>query len=413
MTLSEALLEDVKRMRVGLLLRRASRAVGRAVWPVIAVLTYPLVVLLRPLLLIRVSPIPAKRLGHFAARPGFYLAERQLGMHPEGSLDIFFLRPSKPVNQPLFEVFKRSLRFWQPAQHFYKIYKKMPGGAVHLGHPIGQKHGDLDADGVLARTEPGVSLTDEEMERGWRILEEQGIPRGSQLICFHARSERYVRHIYRDRDRETVNSYKNSDIEDFLPALELMAEKGYYAFRMSAVPEQPLPPRHPNIRDYANEFRSEFMDLFLLANCRFMIANGSGPDAICELFRRPVVFVSYAVLAGVHSWMPNVTIFKRYWIKDEQRVMTFPEAFEKDCHYILDTAVYAERGIELIPNTPEEIVAAVTEMEARIEGSWVESEANEKRQARFREIIAQHWLHGHPCNHIGAAFLEENAYLLE
>ena len=63
--------------------------------------------------------------------------------------------------------------------------------------------------------------------------------------------------------------------------------------------------------------------------------------------------------------------------------MTYQEIYNSGAHLFLESRQFEENGIELIENTPEEIAAAVLEMEARLNGRWETTEEDEELQKRF------------------------------
>lgn len=414
-----ATVEDIRRNGLSAVRRKA----GALVWRTLGLVLYPAIVALRRLVHVRFMVLPSDYLGPLCLRPAYYLAERELGLHPPRSFDIFHLWPPTPCNTALVRVLRRKLRIWQGSHYVYQLYHRLPGGRRHIMHPMtrikGQPGGFIDHDsmGVLQRTAAHVSLLPGEQAAGWRVLAGQDVPKGAEFVCFHARSSGYYRTQFQKTDADLLErrqAFRNTEVESYLPALEtLVARRGCHAFRMSAVRERPLPATDPRIVDYVNDFRSPEMDVFLMANCRFHISCGAGPDSIAELFRRPVVFVNYPLLAAVHSWLPHVIILKRYWLEDEQRCMTFREIMETDAGFILDTAEYERRGIRLLDNTAEEIKEAVLEMDARLDGSWEETPEDEEHQARFWDILRDHPLQRHRCGFIAAAFLRRYRELLD
>jgi hypothetical protein len=71
-------------------------------------------------------------------------------------------------------------------------------------------------------------------------------------------------------------------------------------------------------------------------------------------------------------------------------------------------------GVRLVKNTVEEIKAACDEMNARIDGTWVETKEDIELQRRYQELIVKHsnkpeWNGG---GRIGAQFLRDNQDLL-
>lgn len=181
---------------------------------------------------------------------------------------------------------------------------------------------------------------------------------------------------------------------------------------MGAAVEQPLQSANPLIIDYANRFRSDQLDVYLVSRCDFMVSSGSGLDALTDLFRRPVVFVNHVTLEAVHCWLPNITILKRYRNRSTGSIMTFSEIVAADAGRIFDAREYENRGIELIDNSPAEIRDATYEMMARLNGSWQDAPGDVERQNRFWEILAGSPLQGPRHGRIGAHFLRDHSYLL-
>ena len=72
-------------------------------------------------------------------------------------------------------------------------------------------------------------------------------------------------------------------------------------------------------------------------------------------------------------------------------------------------------GIEVIKNTPEEILDAVIEMEGRLNGTWQTTEEDNELQRRFWSSFKSSKHHnsdGKLRGRIGANFLRENKMLL-
>ena len=69
------------------------------------------------------------------------------------------------------------------------------------------------------------------------------------------------------------------------------------------------------IIDYANSsMRSDFLDIYLLANCKFCISTDYGLDEICVIFKKPVAYVGVAPIGTLTSSDPNsLIIFKQHY----------------------------------------------------------------------------------------------------
>ena len=70
-------------------------------------------------------------------------------------------------------------------------------------------------------------------------------------------------------------------------------------------------------------------------------------------------------------------------------------------------------GIEVIENTPEEILAVAVEMDERLKGIWRTTEEDEELQRRFWSLSKPSELNRVFVARIGAEFLRQNRELLE
>lgn len=74
---------------------------------------------------------------------------------------------------------------------------------------------------------------------------------------------------------------------------------------------------------------------------------------------------------------------------------------------------YAEAGLEVVANTPEEILDFAREMNERLNGTFEETEEDEELQSRFLNMFPPHLdSYGTPVR-IGTVFLRKNKELLE
>ena len=77
-----------------------------------------------------------------------------------------------------------------------------------------------------------------------------------------------------------------------------------------------------------------------------------------------------------------------------------------------DTQNYIDNGIELIENTPEEILEVTKEMNERLNGTWISNPIDEELQQMYRNLFVKgnHIYNFTP--RIGADFLRKNQNLL-
>ena len=392
---------------VAVLLRKL-RTLADTILAVPAVL---LMRLMRPLIRIRVGPLSSSRIGPFSAHLEVYLCERDAGLHGRRALDLFY--HALPVcNRQLQAMWDRTLPVHRFVASLARVNRWFPGAAAHQV-PMRSSGGERDIYGVMPGGARHVAFTDEERRQGRAFLETHGVSEGMPYVCFQAREAVYLATTYPDRNWDYHN-YRNADIRNLLPAMGLLAGRGYAAFRMGAVVSAPVETAHPRIIDYARNGRTEFLDIFLGAHCAFYFGDSSGIVGIPMTFRRPIAFVNFIPFEYVHSWAPgHLFIPKKLWLRAERRWMTFREILASGAGRFHWAEQYARLGIEPIENTPEEITALAIEMDERLQGTWQTTAEDEALQRRFWSLFASSGLHGVIRSRIGAAFLRAHRALVE
>ena len=375
--------------------------------------------MIRPWFLVRWGGLVSSRIGHFAANTEMYLCERDAGINvpKQRYLDLFYMAYRPICNQQLTTMWKRVLRVW-PSWILASISRAnwlLPGGAVHeIGNNT--QH-DRDVHNLLDRFPPHLEFTPEEEARGEVGLRAMGIPPDTPFICLIVRDSAYLAKHIPGFDFGYLN-YRDSDIQNYALAAEELADRGYFVIRMGAKVNEAMKITHPRVIDYAtNGMRSDFMDIYLGANCEFCVTTSTGWDAVPYIFRRPMVITNYVPLGYAVSFNHNNLLTTRiHRFASERRNLTLSEIFTLGLGPWMNTSDYESKGVELIENTPEEIRDVVIEMAERLNGTWQPNEDDEALQRRFWEIFPTDLvdatqgrpLHGEIRARFGANFLRNN-----
>lgn len=398
-----------------------------------SILLLPIIIfirLLRPFVLIRFGTLISSRIGHYTGQTEMYLSERDAGVQPKYTIDIFF-NEKVICNYQLKKMWDRILRVCQITRLQRPLYlanRLLPGYKKH----VIVLPSELDFNGFLKRIPAHLSFLPEEEKKGFKSLKKMGIPAESKFICFMVRDSSYLKTLNPKNDW-SYHGYRNSNIDNFIPMLEELARKGYYIFRMGATSEKRLNIDNRNVIDYSNNFRTEFSDIYLSAKCHFFVSTGTGIDSVAYIFRRPIVFVNIANLSSSCFWgSGDLFIPKKLWIRKERRFMTFREILISGIDKFGRKEKFEQMGIELIENTSEAITSVVLEMDERLKGSFQASEEDEELQQRFCSIMKSYGhlgaistgRHSHSImksdrylrvinTRIGSDFLRQNKDLLE
>ena len=100
-----------------------------------------------------------------------------------------------------------------------------------------------------------------------------------------------------------LKNYLSNDIDNYKESAMYLAQKGYWVFRMGKGAKKRFDIDHPKIFDYAfSDYRSDFLDVWLMANCNFCISTGTGIDAVATIFRRPILMINYIPISNIVSF---------------------------------------------------------------------------------------------------------------
>ena len=261
-------------------------------------------------------------------------------------------------------------------------------------------HSAVQRQWEAAGRSPLLTLTDSDHERGWRCLQRLGVPPGAWFVSLHV------------RDTGSRNG-RDADIGDYRLAIESIVERDGWVIRMGNPTMTPLPPM-PQVIDYAHsEARSDWMDVFLWARCRFFIGTQSGPSFVPPTFGVPCILTNWFPVVAPLLFHQDVGIFKLYWSEAEQRYLTFAEAFASPIGMSESLTHRRTVGVRLVDNTPEEINDVVLEMLERLEGTLVYTAEDEELQARFKTLKPNFTEQLGVCaGRVGQAFLRKYAHLL-
>ncbi len=246
----------------------------------------------------------------------------------------------------------------------------------------------------LWQQKPATTLTNDELKFGEELLEKLGIPKGAQYVCLGVKESAYYASITPDRGfgqdlRHQASDSKNVNIESYMGAATYLAWQGIYVVRVGSVVGAPLPKeRHSMIIDYATTHRSELGDITLGANCKFFICGAAGSYSFAAVRNRPIAYADHYFENDISSDLqrldqhPNSILITRMYAKQDKSFLNFREVISANKALLTDQAL-KDLGLTPIPNSPEEILDLVSEMNLRLDNSFVASNENEELQDIF------------------------------
>ncbi len=286
------------------------------------------------------------------------------------------------------------------------FWMKLPDGSRHYfwqGYTAVERHWEERGGRPLLR------VTQAHRQRGRAVLEQLGVPRDAWFVALHVRDQKQGK--LGQKIECDYSSHRDADIFSYDLAIDEIIRRGGWVVRMGDVSMRPLRPR-PGVVDYAHSpLRSGWMDLFSVAECRFFLGSASGPNTI------PIAF-------GVPSLLTNLSPFNIFAVRSGDLMLpklmrrqktgefvSFPEALKPAFHHLFNSFVYANLGVDVVDNTPEELREAVIEMFDRLQGCVHYTQEDEALQQRFRQLVAEVTPNG-IGSRVGASFLRAHKDLL-
>ena len=342
---------------------------------------------------IRFGMVWSNRLGHMAGNMECYLCERSAGLSRGWD---FWYHAGEPASAQLNRMLRRVVRIDRtPFTRICALVNGLFPGAE--AHRIETAQVDRDIHNLFERFPPHLSFTAREHQRGEDGLRALGIPAGAKWVYLIVRD---------DAKHPTLpyHSYRNTDIDSYEQAALALAERGYYVLRMGAKVAKPFKAKHPRILDFASmQPYDDFMAVYLGAHCAFCLSSGTGPDAIPVIFRRPVCYVNYVPLEYLQTYHRGSLAIWKHHMKDGKR-MTPAEIYKSGAGHFMRAEEFADAGITLVDNTPEEITAAALEMADGL--SQDDQSAFWDAFPRSNSTYTKGPLHGKINMRIGAEFLK-------
>ena len=255
---------------------------------------------------------------------------------------------------------------------------------------------------------PLLKLEDEHRQRGWNALEGMGVPRDSWFVTSHVRESGF----------KSKECYRDSDIETYFDAYKEVTSRGGWVIRLGDASMKPLPPM-PQVIDYAlSPTKSDWMDVFLLGAARFMIGTSSGPTTVSYTFGVPVAMTNNLPSAATYLGRQDIFLPRLKRRTDDHSLLRLEELMTLPYSMATWDTIYSNvLGVEVIPNSSEEIRDLVKEMLARLDGTLSYTEEEEALQSRFKSLTTEREVMiGLPgfdiqCR-LGAGFLSKYHHLL-
>ena len=293
--------------------------------------------------------LDATRLGHLASGVEPFIRKNENDLKKNKNNIYFLYITNNVANKFLLELFIKKINeskniiflkgyfFWRYIFLSYKFWTKKED---IKNHPD-----DIRKNYFIYNSHPTMlKLSSKEMENGYKILEEIGIKKNSKWVCIHNRDLAYLNQTFSKNDW-SYHDYRDFSVNDFDLASEYFVKKGYYVIRMGKLTNEKMSSKNPMIIDYVNSnLKSDFVDIFLMSNCKFYFGSPSGVVNVVMLFRKPLFVINLSPMEGIFSYERKYPcLFKRAYDLKKKRLLTIREMVEQGLLHVFSTETYKKK----------------------------------------------------------------------
>ena len=361
----------------------------------IAISMVLLLLLLSKIMNVKVHQAQNSRIGHFTVPMALRFLELSKGadsLRTKG-INVYAVRSVKSANTYLEKMWKRTVPLISGNLGWLivDLFSRFPKNNVCI------ETTDCDRNGLLIQYPPCLTFKPKEIIHGNNFLKSAGLEDGQKFVCLHVRDGSYLEkswnHFgYSQGHDWSHHDYRNSKISTYVAAAEALADMGYTVFRMGSIVEKPLISKHPRVIDYAtNGMRTEFLDIFLGAHCTFCVSTGSGWDSIPQIFSRPSLYVNFLPYVTMECLVRDLIIYMKKIVDVETKLtLNLNELISRDIQTTYRAHNYVTARAEFRDMTSDELVEAVTEMAARVEGTFIETPEQKLMQKKLKHVLSTH-----------------------
>ena len=374
----------------------------------------PLLYCLEPFRPIRIGRISSQQIGMLAGNCFLMLQRRALNRMADNAT--YILPVWDPSNVQLLKMFARYIKI---------IESRWLTRLSSWCWPIGVKTrffvrlpwSDMDYFEFF-HAKVSLDFTQEEEEFGQQQLHKIGIGKDDWFVCIHARDAAY-KNAWRPqfKDAYDTRNFRNSSIENYLEAAEYITSLGGYVLRMGHTVETPLPETgNPKIIDYASHFRSDFLDIYLPAKCRFFLGNNSGLFVVSSIFGVPVAVANCFPMGLMPINSFDLYIPKLLRATKTNEIVPFEVAHSQgffDFDKMSQTGLHESYGYEWVENEPEDILALTKDMLDTLENREPKDQNGVNFSAAFKAQFNNHIPDNRMAGRIAPSFASKYRQLIQ
>ncbi|MDC3204496.1 TIGR04372 family glycosyltransferase [Pelagibacteraceae bacterium] len=365
------------------------------------------VILIRKKVVVKWACLRSSRIGHMSIDPTIYYLYRKknLLLDELNSINIFYNR-FDIANITLAKMWNKKLLFF-PSTFMHavdKIYGKveliLPSNNLHTIGMYNYKSGDSpkppwlnrDIYNQINRNDNVLEFTEVQKRMGREFLNKIGV-NNNNFVCLYVRDENYLKQMMPKNDW-SHHQFRNSNIDDFHECASYLTKQGIHVFRIGSVVNKPMDTKgNKMIIDYStNGMRNDFLDIYLLANCKFCISTSGGLDNVSLIFNKPVLLIGVLPIIDLQSYYKKVLVSTRQiYSKNLGRTLSLKELYTSGLGEAYEQKIYDKNKVNILEPSSKDILNLTKRMVNLIESNFKLSKEEKKLQESFKKAYLEYF----------------------
>lgn len=226
---------------------------------------------------------------------------------------------------------------------------------------------------------PSINFNNFEIQEIKKKIKKIGLKKNQKFICLIVRDNRYLKSKL--NFNTSYHDYRDSDIKDYEKGIKYLIKKGYFVFRMGKLQKKKINILNKNFIDYAfSKYRSDILDVWLMANCNFCISTGTGLDHISRIFKRPILYLNQIPIKDWSSHIKSLTYPKSIYRKKGKKFLNFEDYLKHSYHTKKE---YLKNEIEIVDLKKTQILNGIKEFLSLMNYDWKISINRMEKQKKF------------------------------
>lgn len=249
-----------------------------------------------------------------------------------------------------------------------RIMLGMPAGIVCKFDPSAKGQYDLFSNRFLASV--GCLDLDHQEKRDLDALI-SSLRIDTKYVCIHCRDSAYLSNLYKTSSYH--HDYRDNDIDNLLPAINFLIDKGYSVVRMGSRSSKKCSLERKGFIDYPfSKYQSCKNDILLMSGCEWWLGSNSGLNHAAVLFGKRIACFDYPICELTEYLKMN--LYFRAILQHAKRFNTDTNLTYKEIISITQglkicsTDKFNDLKISIVRNNSIEILDLAKELIAESEG---------------------------------------------